>query len=113
MLAAGYDRARMTDYCAAARRACCLRKSRISGEMFRLGSLLARRLVLAIVLGFPCVTGAANTLLVFGDSISAGYGLPQGAGWVGLLSARMAKAAPDYTVVNASISGETLAGGRR
>ena len=75
--------------------------------------MLARRLVLAIVLGFPCVAGAANTLIVFGDSISAGYGLPQGAGWVSLLGARMAKAAPDYKVVNASISGETLAGGRR
>ena len=104
----------MTNYCATACRSRWrLRKSRISDEIFRLGSLLARRLVLAVVLGFPCVAGAANTLIVFGDSISAGYGLPQGAGWVSLLSARMAKAAPDYKVVNASISGETLAGGRR
>ena len=77
------------------------------------GALLARRLVLAALLGFPLAACAASTLLVFGDSISAGYGLPQGAGWVSLLSARVAKAAPDYKVVNASISGETLAGGKR
>lgn len=50
---------------------------------------------------------------MFGDSISAGYGLAHGAGWVSLLAQRMAKTAPDYRVVNASISGETLTGGRR
>lgn len=66
-----------------------------------------------MLLGFPLAACAANTLLVFGDSISAGYGLPQGASWVSLLGERIAKAAPDYKVVNASISGETLAGGRR
>ena len=77
------------------------------------GAVLVRRLVLTVLLGFPFGACAANTLLVFGDSISAGYGLPQGAGWVSLLSARVTKAIPDYKVVNASISGETLAGGRR
>ena len=75
--------------------------------------LLLRRLVLVTGLLFPLAAAAANTLLVFGDSISAGYGLPQGASWVSLLGERMAKAAPDYRVVNASISGETLAGGKR
>jgi acyl-CoA thioesterase-1 len=114
MLGFGYALARMADYCAAGLRTCPrLRKPRICAETFRLGALLVRGLVLAIILGFPCFASAANTLVVFGDSISAGYGLPQGAGWVSLLSARMAKAAPDYKVVNASISGETLAGGRR
>ena len=78
-----------------------------------LAAFLARRLVPAMLLGFPVAAWAASTLLVFGDSISAGYGLPQGASWVSLLSARVAKIAPDYRVVNASISGETLAGGRR
>lgn len=78
-----------------------------------LGLLLVSRLVLGLVLGFPPLASAAGTLLVFGDSISAGYGLPQNASWVSLLRERMAKSAPDYEVVNASISGETLAGGRR
>lgn len=114
MLGCGYILARMTDYCAAARRFSRRpRKARVCGEIFRLRALLARLLGLTVLLGFPYAACAANTLLVFGDSISAGYGLPQGAGWVSLLSARMANAAPDYRVVNASISGETLAGGRR
>ena len=74
---------------------------------------MIRVLVLAACLGFPGYTRAAGTILVFGDSISAGYGLPADTGWVHLLRQRLAKVAPDYTVVNASISGETAAGGRR
>lgn len=74
---------------------------------------MIRQLVLAILLWLPLAAGATNTLVVFGDSISAGYGLAQRSGWVSLLVQRMAKTAPDYKVVNASISGETLAGGRR
>ncbi len=52
------------------------------------------------------------TILVFGDSLSAEYGLPRDTGWVKLLSDRLAKEAPQYSVVNASISGETTSGGR-
>ena len=52
---------------------------------------------------------AAPVLLVFGDSLSAGYGVPQGQGWVALLEKQLAGR---YQVVNASISGETTAGGR-
>jgi len=55
---------------------------------------------------------AARTLLVFGDSLSAGYGLPQGTGWVTLLEQRLRRDKLDYVVVNASISGETTLGGR-
>lgn len=55
---------------------------------------------------------AARTLLVFGDSLSAGYGLPQGAGWVTLLEHRLKRDKLAYAVVNASISGETTLGGR-
>ncbi len=51
---------------------------------------------------------AAPVLLVFGDSLSAGYGVPQGQGWVALLEKQLAGR---YQVVNASISGETTAGG--
>ncbi len=51
-------------------------------------------------------------ILVVGDSLSAEYGLPRGAGWVQLLSERLRNRRLDYTVVNASISGETTSGGR-
>ena len=74
---------------------------------------MIRLLVLAFGLGFPLSAGAAATVLVFGNSISAGYGLPADAGWVQLLRERLAKIGADYTVPNASISGETAAGGRR
>jgi acyl-CoA thioesterase I len=51
-------------------------------------------------------------LLVLGDSVSAGYGLPGGKGWVTLLGERLRTEGHRYTVVNASISGDTTAGGR-
>jgi acyl-CoA thioesterase-1 len=54
----------------------------------------------------------APVLLVVGDSISAAYGLPPGTGWVELLSARIAAERYRYSVVNASITGDTTAGGR-
>ncbi|MCY1274218.1 Esterase TesA precursor [compost metagenome] len=54
---------------------------------------------------------AAQTLLVVGDSISAGLGLDTGAGWVSLLEKRLEEQGFDYRVVNASISGDTSAGG--
>ncbi len=56
--------------------------------------------------------GAKKTLLVVGDSLSAEYGLARGAGWVALMEARLAKQAPQWQVVNASISGDTTSGGR-
>ena len=49
--------------------------------------------------------------LVVGDSLSAGYGLETGQGWVSLMTARMAREFPRWTVVNASVSGDTTAGG--
>jgi acyl-CoA thioesterase-1 len=54
---------------------------------------------------------AAQNLLVFGDSLSAGYGLDNGRGWVSLFEQRLKSVQAPYTVVNASISGETTAGG--
>ena len=56
---------------------------------------------------------AANTLLVYGDSLSAGYGMPKDKTWVNLLAERLKQQHMDYTVANASISGETTLGGRR
>lgn len=49
---------------------------------------------------------------MFGDSLSAAYGIAQSRGWVALLEARLKRERPDYSLVNASISGETSAGGR-
>ncbi len=56
---------------------------------------------------------AARTVLVFGDSLSAAYGLATRQGWVSLLGDRIARDKLDWTVVNASVSGETTAGGLR
>ena len=50
----------------------------------------------------------AHTLLVMGDSLSAAYGIDPQAGWVSLLERKLGKG---YTVINASISGETTSGG--
>ncbi len=47
-----------------------------------------------------------------GDSLSAEYGLARGSGWVALLQARLRQEGTPYTVVNASISGDTTSGGR-
>src|ERR1700690_3504146 len=66
------------------------------------------------MLGLAALSAAANApeILVFGDSISAGYGLAHAAdGWVGMLRAKLKAEGYDYQVVNASVSGETTAGG--
>ena len=52
-----------------------------------------------------------RTLLVMGDSLSAAYGLSASQGWVALTSELIARKKPGWHVVNASISGETTAGG--
>ncbi|MEN1942154.1 arylesterase [Luteimonas sp. MJ246] len=54
---------------------------------------------------------ARRTVLVMGDSLSAGYGLSAGEGWVSLLEGRIAREHPGCRIANASISGETSAGG--
>jgi acyl-CoA thioesterase I len=52
-----------------------------------------------------------QSILVFGDSLSAAYGIAQSRGWVALLAERLKRERLDYSVANASISGETTAGG--
>jgi len=54
---------------------------------------------------------AAGTVLIVGDSISAGFGLDTRKGWVALLEQRLKQEGFDDKVVNASISGDTSAGG--
>lgn len=56
-------------------------------------------------------TAAPRTVLVMGDSLSAAYGLSAAQGWVALTAERVKTAKPGWRVVNASISGETTAGG--
>ena len=72
------------------------------------------RLFVLLVMMFAAVSARAEmpVILVFGDSISAGYGLPHvDEGWVELLRAKLKQEGYGYQVVNASVSGETTAGG--
>lgn len=73
-----------------------------------------RRALLAALAFAPLASIAAEppVILVLGDSISAGFGLPPGAGWTHLLQKRLAERRYPHRVVNASISGDTTAGGR-
>jgi acyl-CoA thioesterase I len=64
-----------------------------------------------LIWGFAGVAQAAGTVLVYGDSLSAAYGLARNQGWVALLAERLANEKIHYSVANASISGETTAGG--
>jgi len=54
---------------------------------------------------------ATDTILLLGDSISAGYGMEQHEGWVTLLNTHLVEKKSSYTILNASISGETTSGG--
>jgi acyl-CoA thioesterase-1 len=66
------------------------------------------------LLAMPSLAAAAprsHTILVVGDSLSAEYGLQRGSGWVALLEQRLGREHSGETVVNASISGDTTAGG--
>ncbi len=70
-----------------------------------------RNFLLAILLFIVACYAQAGTVLVLGDSLSAGYGLEPGQGWVSLLQQRLEQRGLEHTVVNASISGDTTAGG--
>ncbi len=72
------------------------------------------RLIVLFVLLVAAVSAKADppAILVFGDSISAGYGLADAEqGWVGLLRAKLKQLGYGERVINASVSGETTAGG--
>ena len=73
-----------------------------------------KRLFLVLMFSVTAIPADAATpvILVFGDSISAGYGLPRvEQGWVALLQTRLKDQGYGYQVVNASVSGETTEGG--
>ena len=67
--------------------------------------------MLACALALPAAAASAATILVLGDSLSSGYGLPREQGWVSLLARRLSVQGFDYKVANASISGDTTLGG--
>lgn len=69
-------------------------------------------LILLALCCSPLLASANINLLVVGDSLSAGYGIPSEQAWPSLLARRLNEQGYDYTVRNVSISGETTAGGR-
>ncbi len=67
--------------------------------------------MLALLLIFPIVTHA-KTILLLGDSLSAGYGLKKiEDGWPALLQMRLSEKYPNYQLINDSVSGETTSNG--
>jgi acyl-CoA thioesterase-1 len=79
-----------------------------SHRFFSLGTAV---LLLAVGLMWPAARADGPTLLVVGDSLSAGYGIDFAQGWVNLLQQRLREAAFPHRVVNDSISGDTSRGG--
>lgn len=70
------------------------------------------RVLLGLALTLPgWVYAGQCTLLIVGDSLSSGYGLVAGESWVNRLDARVQKTRPNWRVVNASVSGDTLQNG--
>jgi len=81
------------------------------------GARMPRRSILRVLFVFfvalaASAAAAAPVVLILGDSVSAGYGLPAEAGWATLLQQRLAAEHYPHRVVNASISGDTTAGGK-
>lgn len=68
-------------------------------------------LLTTLALSGAAVAAPPRTVLVLGDSLSAAYGLAASQGWVALTTQKMRSTHPNWRVVNASISGETTAGG--
>ena len=64
-----------------------------------------------LLISFVTSASSNSTILVMGDSLSAEYGISRGSGWAKLLEGQLQKQGSQWTVFNASISGETSAGG--
>ncbi|MBB5415519.1 acyl-CoA thioesterase-1 [Paraburkholderia sp. JPY158] len=84
-----------------------------------LAAAFGATMMAAALVSLPLQAHAANApepakpvIVVLGDSISAEYGLPRDTGWVALMRQRLAEERIDYSVANASISGDTTSGGR-
>lgn len=73
---------------------------------------MLKYLILALMLSSGAAAGSdAPTILIFGDSLSAGYGIDVDQSWASLLQTRLEEEGYEHRVVNASISGETTEGG--
>ena len=77
-----------------------------------LGAVAFNAPALGAVSSIQSKADTRRVILVLGDSLSAEYGLQRGSGWVQLLANRLQQSGSNYTVVNASISGDTSSGGR-
>jgi acyl-CoA thioesterase-1 len=76
--------------------------------------LIFKRLIVLLaltVVGLPAAFGAGQTIVVVGDSLSSGYGIAAEQSWVAMLEDRLQAEGYGYQVVNASIAGDTSAGG--
>lgn len=88
-------------------------------ENFQLKSILLSTLLLLMLCcgtvshaaAQQSAAASAPIILVYGDSLSAAYGIPRERGWVSLLQQQLKQEALPYQVLNASISGETTSGG--
>ena len=78
----------------------------------RRAALRAGAASLIALASLPDAQAAGTPILVLGDSLSAEYGLRRGTGWVALLEQRLRERGDTRAIINASISGETTAGGR-
>jgi acyl-CoA thioesterase-1 len=91
----------------------------IAARIAALTAAFGATMMAAALVSLPLQAHAANApepakpvIVVLGDSISAEYGLPRDTGWVALMRQRLADERIDYSVANASISGDTTSGGR-
>ena len=66
---------------------------------------------LVLLTGAVSAWAEASTIVVLGDSLSSGYGLPLGQSWVSKLDGRLKAEGYGYEVINASIAGDTSSGG--
>ena len=74
--------------------------------------LFTSKLLATITICLVPTIVSAKTILILGDSLSAGYGIDAKQGWVNLLQQRLDQQYPKkHKVVNASVSGETTSGG--
>lgn len=69
------------------------------------------RFLFALIISLMSMTATAKSIVVLGDSISAGYGIEVSQGWVTLLQQKLNAQGTDYAVHNESITGDTTAGG--
>ncbi len=80
-------------------------------KLNRRHALASLLLAFGLLLQTSFTLASTPVILVFGDSLSAEYGLKRGSGWVSLMQDRLKAQGFPHRIVNASISGETTAGG--